>query len=248
MRGRLAATLGSGPATPHRKNHPFRAATRMGRYDRRDATAPTPSVMASSPSGGAMQDVETVIIGAGQAGLATAQRLRKRGRECVVLDHNQRIGDDWRQQWDSLRLYSPAKFDGLPGTEVPRGPVVLPDQGRRGGLPRVLRRPLGPAGSARHPGRAASPVRPDGRFVVTTDAGPIHCDNVVVATGTFGRTPSIPDYAAGPGSLDPAAALQRVPATRAAPGRAGPRGRRLALRHRHRLRARGHAADHSRRT
>jgi putative flavoprotein involved in K+ transport len=55
-----------------------------------------------------MDNVETVIIGAGQAGLATAQRLRSRGRDCVVLDHNQRIGDNWRRQWDSLRLYSPA--------------------------------------------------------------------------------------------------------------------------------------------
>ena len=57
-----------------------------------------------------MENVETVIVGP-QAGLATAQRLRKRGRECLVLDHNQRIGDSWRRQWDSLRLYSPARFD-----------------------------------------------------------------------------------------------------------------------------------------
>ena len=73
-----------------------------------------------------MEDVETVIIGAGQAGLATAQRLRKRGRDCVVLDHNQRIGDNWRQQWDSLRLYSPARFDGLPGMRFPADPWSFP--------------------------------------------------------------------------------------------------------------------------
>lgn len=52
---------------------------------------------------------------AGQPGLATAQRLRNRGRECVILDHNQRIGDGRRRQWDSLRLYSPAaQFDERP--------------------------------------------------------------------------------------------------------------------------------------
>ena len=73
-----------------------------------------------------MPDIETVIIGAGQAGLATAQRLRKRGRDCVVLDHNQRIGDNWRRQWDSLRLYSPAKFDGLPSMKFPGGPWSFP--------------------------------------------------------------------------------------------------------------------------
>ena len=73
-----------------------------------------------------MKNVETVIVGAGQAGLATAQRLRKRGRDCVVLDRNQRIGDNWRQQWDSLRLYSPARFDGLPGMRFPADPWSFP--------------------------------------------------------------------------------------------------------------------------
>ena len=73
-----------------------------------------------------MENVDTVIVGAGQAGLATAHHLRKRGRECVVLDHNQRIGDNWRQQWDSLRLYSPAKFDALPGMKFPAAPWSFP--------------------------------------------------------------------------------------------------------------------------
>jgi putative flavoprotein involved in K+ transport len=142
-----------------------------------------------------MPDIETVIIGAGQAGLATAQRLRKRGRDCVVLDHNQRIGDNWRRQWDSLRLYSPAKFDGLPSMKFPGDPWSFPTKddvaayleayAGRWDLPvRLSIRVEGLARIASH------------RFVVTTDAGPIHCDNVVVATGTFGRTPSIPDYAA----------------------------------------------------
>ncbi len=66
-----------------------------------------------------MEHVETVIIGAGQAGLATAHHLQQRGRDCVVLDRNERVGDQWRRQWDSLRLYSPAKFDGLPGMPFP---------------------------------------------------------------------------------------------------------------------------------
>ena len=73
-----------------------------------------------------MDHVETVIIGAGQAGLATAHQLQERGRDCVVLDRNQRIGDNWRQQWDSLRLYSPARFDGLPGMPFPGPPWSFP--------------------------------------------------------------------------------------------------------------------------
>jgi len=142
-----------------------------------------------------MKDVETVIIGAGQAGLATAQRLRKRGRDCVVLDHNQRIGDNWRQQWDSLRLYSPARFDGLPDMAFPADPWSFPTKddvaaylqayAGRWDLPVLLGVRVGGLALAESRG-----------FVVTTDAGPIHCDNVVVATGTFGRTPAIPDFAA----------------------------------------------------
>ena len=53
--------------------------------------------------------VETVIIGAGQAGLATGYHLRRRGRECVVVDGNTRVGDNWRSQWDTLRLYTPGR-------------------------------------------------------------------------------------------------------------------------------------------
>jgi cation diffusion facilitator CzcD-associated flavoprotein CzcO len=63
--------------------------------------------------------VETVVIGAGQAGLATGYHLARRGREFVILDANQRIGDAWRTRWDSLRLFTPARYDGLPGWPFP---------------------------------------------------------------------------------------------------------------------------------
>jgi putative flavoprotein involved in K+ transport len=114
----------------------------------------------------------------------------------VVLDHNQRIGDNWRQQWDSLRLYSPARFDGLPGMRFPADPWSFPTKddvaayleayAARWNLPVRVRTRVG--GIARGT---------DEGFIVTTDAGSIHCVNVVVATGTFGRAPAIPDYATG---------------------------------------------------
>src|ERR687892_1748560 len=62
---------------------------------------------------------ETVIVGGGQAGLATGYHLAKRGRSCVILDADERVGDSWRKRWPSLRLYSPAKLDGLPGMPFP---------------------------------------------------------------------------------------------------------------------------------
>jgi hypothetical protein len=63
--------------------------------------------------------IETVIIGGGQAGLSTGYHLARRGRPFVILDGNARIGDNWRVHWDSLRLYSPARYDGLPGMPFP---------------------------------------------------------------------------------------------------------------------------------
>jgi cation diffusion facilitator CzcD-associated flavoprotein CzcO len=63
--------------------------------------------------------IETAIIGAGQAGLATAYHLQRRGRQCVILDGNQRVGDNWRTNWDSLRLNTPAGYNGLPGLPFP---------------------------------------------------------------------------------------------------------------------------------
>lgn len=147
------------------------------------------------------EHVETVIIGAGQAGLATAYHLKRQGRPALVLDGNARVGDNWRQQWDTLKLYTPNKYNRLPG--APRMPGkrwafpgkeavadYLEDYARRFELPvrlgvRVRRVTAGP----------------DGGYVVTTDTATITCDNVVIATGTFGRAPHIPDFAR---QLDPA--------------------------------------------
>ena len=62
---------------------------------------------------------ETVIIGGGQAGLTAGYHLTKRGKSFVILDANERVGDAWRKRWDSLRLFTPARFSGLPGMPLP---------------------------------------------------------------------------------------------------------------------------------
>src|SRR6266576_6706386 len=62
---------------------------------------------------------ETVIIGGGQAGLTVGYHLAKRRRPFVILDANQRIGDAWRNRWDSLHLFTPARYSGLDGMAFP---------------------------------------------------------------------------------------------------------------------------------
>jgi len=62
---------------------------------------------------------DTVIVGGGQAGLSVGYHLKKEGRSFVILDAGEQIGDSWRKRWDSLRLYSPAFKDGLPGMPFP---------------------------------------------------------------------------------------------------------------------------------
>lgn len=57
----------------------------------------------------------TIIIGAGQAGLATGFYLKNLKKEFLIFDENIRIGDVWRKRWDSLKLFTPAQYDGLPG-------------------------------------------------------------------------------------------------------------------------------------
>ena len=67
-----------------------------------------------------VETFETVVIGGGQAGLAVGYYLKKRGRSFVILDANDRIGGSWRTRtWNSLRLFTPARYDGLPGWPFP---------------------------------------------------------------------------------------------------------------------------------
>jgi putative flavoprotein involved in K+ transport len=66
-----------------------------------------------------------LIIGAGQAGLSTAYHLQRRQLACTLIDAHARVGDGWRKRWDSLRLFSPARYSSLPGWPMPYEPMHL---------------------------------------------------------------------------------------------------------------------------
>ena len=65
---------------------------------------------------------EIIVIGAGQAGLSVGYWLSKLDVDFLIIDANARVGDSWRQRWDSLRLFTPAKYSGLPGLPHRRRP------------------------------------------------------------------------------------------------------------------------------
>jgi putative flavoprotein involved in K+ transport len=147
------------------------------------------------------ETVETLIIGAGQTGLAAGYFLSKRGFPFLILEANERIGDQWRRRYDSLRLFSPARWDGLPGKAF-AAPGWSSPTGRQMadhlqtyaawfGLPvrtgvRVDR--LSPAGDG------------SDDFIAVAGDTRIRARQVIVATGAF-TVPKIPDIA---GRLDPA--------------------------------------------
>jgi putative flavoprotein involved in K+ transport len=140
---------------------------------------------------------ETIIIGGGQAGLATGYHLAQRERSFVILEANDRIGDNWRRHYDSLRLYSPAKFNALPGWAGPLDPWTYPSKDEVADYLEAY--------AERFELPVVTGVRVDqlattgDSYLVRAGAHHFEADNVVVASGTF-QEPVVPEFAA---QLDP---------------------------------------------
>jgi putative flavoprotein involved in K+ transport len=75
---------------------------------------------------------KVIVIGAGQAGLSAGYFLKKNNIDFLILDANERVGDSWRNRWDSLRLFTPAKFDSLAGMSFPSDPNYFPTKDEMG--------------------------------------------------------------------------------------------------------------------
>jgi putative flavoprotein involved in K+ transport len=142
-------------------------------------------------------NTQTIVIGGGQAGLSVGYHLARRGLPFLILDAHERIGDAWRNRWDSLRLFTPARYDGLPGWAYPaRGDAFITKNQMADYLEAYAKRFDLPVRTG---------VRVDGlsrqgdRFVVTAGERRFEADQVVVAMANY-QVPRVPSFAP---DLDP---------------------------------------------
>ncbi len=146
------------------------------------------------PGGGdrGRERFDTVVVGGGQTGLTVGHYLALRDQSFVILDANERVGDSWRQRWDSLRLFTPARYNGLPDWPFPAAPWSFPTRDEMADYLEAY------AARFDLPVRSGVRVeqlgREDNRYVVTSADRRIEADNVVVAMGSFQR-PRWPAFA-----------------------------------------------------
>lgn len=142
--------------------------------------------------------LDVLVIGAGQAGLALGRQLQERGLRFLLVERNTRVGDSWRQRFDSLTLFTPRAYSALPQMPLPGDPNGYPTKDEmadyleayaaRFDLPVALKTGIG------------SLERRDGLFHATDDrGGELISRTVVIATGAF-QEPVVPAVA---GQLSP---------------------------------------------
>ncbi|MFW6174735.1 MAG: flavin-containing monooxygenase [Chloroflexota bacterium] len=135
---------------------------------------------------------QTIVVGGGQAGLAVGYHLKRRGFPFVILDANERVGDAWRKRWDSLRVFTPARYDGLPGMPFPAPADSFP------GKDAVADYLESYASEFDLPVltevRVESLSRAGSRFVLTAADRRFEADNVVVAMAPY-QAPRVPEFA-----------------------------------------------------
>jgi FtsP/CotA-like multicopper oxidase with cupredoxin domain/cation diffusion facilitator CzcD-associated flavoprotein CzcO len=135
---------------------------------------------------------DVAVVGAGQAGLAIGRYLAQQGRSFVILEAADSIGAAWRERWDSLTLFTPRRYNGLPGLPFPGDPDGYP------GRDEVIAYLERYAETFELPIELSSRVRKlsaggDG-YVLDVDGRTLAADQVVVATGPF-QTPFVPEAA-----------------------------------------------------
>src|SRR5919206_962406 len=171
---------------------PLRHPRRLTRMHTTETHRMRPSVPAGDPP----ERLDVVVVGAGQAGLAIGHHLARSGRRFAILEAGPSVGTAWRERWDSLVLFTPRRYDALPGLPFTGDPDGHPDRDEVVAYlehyARTFDLPI------RFRSRVRSLEAQDTGFVLEIDDGRrVEADQVVVATGPFPQ-PITPALAGGP--------------------------------------------------
>jgi putative flavoprotein involved in K+ transport len=145
----------------------------------------------------AKEHLRVVVVGGGQAGLAAGYYLKRAGIGFAILDRHPRVGDSWRRRWSSLKLFTPARIDGLPGMRFPAPAYAHPTRDEMAAFLESY------AQRFELPVRSGCEVQRlehgDGRFRLCASGRESTADRVIVATGA-NEKPKVPAWAS---ELDP---------------------------------------------
>ena len=136
--------------------------------------------------------IPTIVIGGGQAGLSVGYHLQRLGVPFVILDAEERVGGAWRSRWDSLRLFTPARYDGLDGKPFPSTGHTFPTKDEMADYLEAYSAEF--ALPVRSGQRVASLSKQYTAFIVETDDTRFEADNVVVAMSSW-QKPKVPEFA-----------------------------------------------------
>jgi cation diffusion facilitator CzcD-associated flavoprotein CzcO len=147
-----------------------------------------------------MSDAQTIIIGAGPAGLACAAALKRIGRSVVVLEKADKVGSSWYRHYDRLKLHTDKRHSGLPGLPMPDH---YPNYPSRDQLIAYLEDYAAHHGITPRFGMRVLRVRRRDRWIVETNTEALIAKEVVFATGTAGwpYRPEWPGMESFPGRL-----------------------------------------------
>jgi putative flavoprotein involved in K+ transport len=138
------------------------------------------------------RDLKVIVIGAGQAGLSVGYFLSKSNIPFLILDANERVGDSWRKRWDSLRLFTPAKFDGPAGMPFLSDPNYFPTKDEMGdyleSYAKHFKLPV-------NTGVKIDSLSKEGSsYYLTSGDQQFQAENVIVAMSNY-QTPYVPAFA-----------------------------------------------------
>lgn len=143
------------------------------------------------------QHFNTIVVGGGQAGLVTGYYLKQQGDDFIILDAGERVGDGWRNRWDSLELFTAAKYNALPGLKFPALDSHYPNKDEMADYLEMYARHFDlPVELGVYVERV---YRENKTYIVEGNGQHYTGNNVIIATGAYPK-PNIPAFAE---KLDP---------------------------------------------